>query len=204
MRLVQLDVSRHIDELLAEMYENSSILQAMIAVRGKPGIRAWPKEIKGRLRISFVECRMVAGIVYFRDRLVIDPDVTNIQLQLIHRTHASGPGDYPGRVRTLDLINRQYWWLGMSIIVRTYSNTYLLFDKTKTPKSLPTGFLKLLMIPLAQRRDISIDYITPLPPYRRKDRAFQHVVVVVDRLTKMYHFIATEGLGVEELVEQFI
>jgi hypothetical protein len=49
-----------------------------------------------------------------------------------------------------------------------------------------------------------VDYITPLPPCRRKDRVFQHVVVVVDRLTKMRHFIVTEGLGTEELTEWFI
>ena len=147
---------------------------------------------------------MVAGKVYFRDRLVIDPDDANIQLQLIHQTHASGPGGHPGRVKTLDLMNRKYWWPGMSIAVRTYCNACLLCDKTKTPRSLPTGFLKPLAIPLAPWRDISVDYITPLPPCRRKDRVFQHVVVVVDRLTKMRHFIATEGLGAEELAERFI
>jgi hypothetical protein len=38
--LVQLNVSRHIDELLAEMYANTVILQAMIEALGKPGIRA--------------------------------------------------------------------------------------------------------------------------------------------------------------------
>ena len=30
------------------------------------------------------------------------------------------------------------------------------------------------------------------------------MVVVVDRLMKMHHFIATEGLGTEELAERFI
>ena len=110
---------------------------------------AWPRELKQRLRIPFAECRVVAGKVYWRDRLVIDPDDANIQLQLIHRTHASGPGGHPGRVKTLDLMNRKYWWPGMSIAVRTYCNACLLCDKTKTPRSLPTGFLKPLAIPLA-------------------------------------------------------
>src|SRR4030088_824629 len=204
LHLFQLDISCHIDELLAEMCESSAILQAMIEALGKPGTRARPKELKGRLKIPFEECRIVAGKVYFRDRLVIDPDDANIQLQLIHRTHASGPGGHPGRVKTLDLMNSKYWWPGMSIAVRTYCNACLLYDKTKTPRSLPTGFLKPLAIPLVPWRDISVDYITPLPPCRRKDRVFQHVVVVVDRLTKMRHFIATEGLGVEELAERFI
>src|SRR3979411_1129606 len=155
LRLFQLDVSRHIDELLAEMCESSSILQVMIEALGKPGTRAWPKELKGRLKIPFTECRMVAGKVYFRDRLVIDPDDANIQLQFIHWTHTSGPGSHPGRVKTLDLINRKYWWLGMSIAVRTYCNACLLCDKTKTSRSLPVGFLKPLAIPLAPWRNIS-------------------------------------------------
>jgi hypothetical protein len=202
--LCQLDILHHIDKLLAEMCENSTILQVIIEALEKLRICAWPKELKGGLRIPVAECRAVTGKVYFRVLLVIDPDDTNIQLQLIHRTHVSGPGGHPGRVRTLDLMNRKYWWLGMSITVRTYCNMCLLYDKTKTPRSLPTGFLKPLAILLIPWRDISMDYITPLPPYRRKDRTFQHMVVVVDRLTKMCHFIATEGLEVEELAERFI
>ena len=50
----------------------------MIEALGKPGTRAWPKELKGRLKILFAEYRMVAGKVYFRDRLVIDLDDANI------------------------------------------------------------------------------------------------------------------------------
>jgi hypothetical protein len=44
----------------------------------------------------------------------------------------------------------------------------------------------------------------PLPPCRRKECVSQHMVVVVDRLTKMCHFIASEGLGAEELAKRFI
>jgi hypothetical protein len=102
----------------------------MIEALGKPETCAWPKELKRRLRIPFAECRVVAGKVYFRDRLVIDPDDANIQLQLIYQTHTSGPGSYPSRVKTLSLINRKYWWPGMSIAVGTYCNTFLLYDKT--------------------------------------------------------------------------
>ena len=55
LRIFQLDVSRHIDELLAEMCESSAILQGMMEALGKPGAHAWPKELKGRLRIPFAE-----------------------------------------------------------------------------------------------------------------------------------------------------
>jgi hypothetical protein len=168
LRLSHLDMSCHIDDLLTEMCESTVILQGMMTAFVEPGARKWPKELKPRLRIPFTECRVVASKVYFRDRLVIDLDDTNIQLQLIHRTHTSGPGGHLGRVKTLDMMNRKYWWPGMSIAVRTYCNVYLLYDKTKTTRSLPVGFLKPLVV--------------PLPPYKRKDQVFQHVVVRVDCL----------------------
>jgi hypothetical protein len=78
LRLTQLDMSRHIDDLRTEMYESSVILQGMMTVLAEPGAYAWPKELKQRLRIPFAECRVVAGKVYFRDCLVIDSDDTNI------------------------------------------------------------------------------------------------------------------------------
>jgi hypothetical protein len=204
MRLLQLDVSRHIDDLLTDMYASSRPLQAVMRALADPGARAWPKQLKQQLRVPYAECRAVAGKAYFRDRLIIDPEDTDMHLQLIHRTHASGPGGHPGRVKTLDLMNRKYWWPKMSIAVRSYCNACLLCDKTKTPRSLPTGFLKPLPVPLAPWRDISVDYITPLPPCGRRGQEFHHVAVVVDRLTKMRHFIPTTTLEAEELADRFI
>jgi hypothetical protein len=120
----------------------------MMTALAKRGVHVWPKEVKQRLRIPFMECRVVAGKVYFKDRLVIGPNDTNIQLQLIHWTYASRPGGHPGRVKTLDLMNRKYWRPRMCIPVRTYCTACLLHDKLKTPKSLPAGFLKSLAVPL--------------------------------------------------------
>jgi len=170
----------------------------------KPGCRAWPTAIKRRLRVPFAECRVVTGKIYFRDRLLVDPDDHNLHLQLIYRTHASGPGGHPGRTKTIDLMNRKYWWPGMTTAIRSFCDACLLCDKTKQPRSAPAGFLKPLPIPLASWRDISVDYITPLPPCSRYSQTFKHVAVVVDRLTKMRHFIATEGLSTEEFADRFI
>lgn len=147
---------------------------------------------------------MVAYRAYYRGRLIIDPDDDFLHLQLIHRTHASGPGGHPGRTKTIDLMNRQYWWAGMTKKIEEYCAACLLCDKTKRPRTAPTGFLKPLPIPLTPWHDISVDYITPLPPCERSGRTYNHVAVVVDRLTKMRHFLATEGLSVDELVDRFV
>jgi len=204
LRLFRLDVSQPIDDLIAFSYQTSPFLADVVAALSDPDHRAWPRALKQRLRIPFAECRVVAGKVYFRDRLLLDPDDANLHLQVIHRTHASGPGGHPGRTKTLDLLNRKYWWPGISQAVKTYCNACLLCDKTKTPRSSPPGFLKPLPLPLTPWRDVSVDYITPLPPCTRRGRVYNHVAVVVDRLTKMRHFIATETLEADELADRFI
>jgi len=204
LRLFQLDVSQPIDDLIDYSYWHSDFLCEVAAALKKPGCRAWPTAIKRRLRVPFAECRVVTGKIYFRDRLLVDPDDHNLHLQLIYRTHASGPGGHPGRTKTIDLMNRKYWWPGMTTAIRSFCDACLLCDKTKQPRSAPAGFLKPLPIPLAPWRDISVDYITPLPPCSRYSQTFKHVAVVVDRLTKMRHFIATEGLSTEEFADRFI
>jgi hypothetical protein len=204
LRLFQLDTSRHIDDLITEMYKRSPLLQSVIAALLNPGTMEWLAALKKVLRIPMAECRVVAGKVLFRDRLVVDPSDAEMHLQIIHRTHSAAAGGHPGRTKTLDLLNRTYWWPGMATAVCAFCKACLLCGKTKASKASPAGFLKPLPIPLAPWKDISVDYITPLPPCTRRGQTYRHVAVVVDRLTKMRHFIPTATLEAEELAERFI
>jgi hypothetical protein len=64
---------------------------------------------------------------------------------------------------------------------------------------LLTGFLKPLPLLLAPWRDISIDYITLLLESVVYGQEFKHIAIVVNRLTKIRHFIPTISLEAEEL-----
>ena len=76
--------------------------------------------------------------------------------------------------------------------------------RTKPSRRLRQGLLKPLPVPHAPWRDISIDYVTPLPKCLHLGQEFKHVAVVVDRLTKMRHFIPTVTMEPEELADRFI
>lgn len=51
------------------------------------------------------------------------------------------------------------------------------------------GILRPLPVPERSWQDISMDFITHLPP----SRGYDAILVVVDRLTKMKHFIPCKG-----------
>ena len=115
-----------------------------------------------------------------------------------------GLGGYLGKTKTLDLFNKQYYWKGIADDVRKYVARYLFCIKTKFPKLLSAGLLKLLLLLLKPWAKISVNYIIFLPFCKRQGREFKYIAVVVDRLTKIRHFLLIEILELGELADRFV
>ena len=201
--LSALNPDKSLDELIREAYHMNDLAQKMIAALQDPSARRWPKTIRKYLRCDMSECQLIDGRIFFRNRLFI-PDHLDLHLEVVHRSHSIGPAGHPGRVKTLDLLNRTYWWPGISHFTATFVKDCALCVRTKTPRSSPPGFLKPLALPARPWTDISIDYVTTLPQCCRNGRTYEHVLVVVDRLTKMRHLIPVTSLTTDELVEGFL
>src|SRR4029077_11395198 len=193
---------KSLEELIRAAYrENEPARDIITALRDRE-TRRWPKPIRKMLRCDKSECSTVDGPMYYRNRLFV-PDSPDLRLEVVHRTHSSGPAGHPGRVKTLDLLNRTYWWPRMSQFTATFVKDCALCFRTKTPRSAPPGFLKPLELPARPWTNISIDYIVELPECVRNGKTYRHILVVVDRLTKMRHFIPVTGVTTEELVDVF-
>ena len=192
-----------LDELIRKAYQENELAQQIVFAMREKAARRWPKAIRKLLRCDKSECSIVDGLVYFRNRLFV-PDSPELRLEVVHRTHSTGPAGHPGRVKTLDLLNRTYWWPGMSQFTAKFVKDCALCFRTKTPRSAPPGFLKPLELPARPWTDISVDYLVDLPECARHGRIYKHILVVVDRLTKMRHCIPVTGLTTEELVDAFI
>ena len=201
---------KSVDELIRQGYAENSLAQQMLAALRERGernkdrtTRRWPKAIRKLLRCDKSECSIVDGLIYFRNRLFV-PDAPELRLEVVHRTHSSGPAGHPGRVKTLDLLNRTYWWPGISQFTATFVRDCALCFQTKTLRSAPPGFLKPLELPARPWTDISIDHVVDLPECKRNGKTYRHIFAVVDRLTKMRHLVAVTSLDTDELVEVFL
>ena len=65
-------------------------------------------------------------------------------MQILYKAYAIGLGGYPGKTKTLDLFNRQYYWKEIADNIRKYIADYLFYIKIMFSKLLPAGLLKLL------------------------------------------------------------
>ena len=141
-------------------------------LQGQPGTRSDYK------KFSYVD-----GLLY-RDGLLYVPD-TPARLKVLQTHHDSPLAGHFGVAKTLELITRNYWWPKLRPFVQDYIKTCDTCARVKTPHHLPYGKLLPLLIPAQQWQSISLDFITDLPDSDK----FDSVLVVVDRLSKMAHFI---------------
>jgi hypothetical protein len=85
----------------------------------------------------------------------------------------------------LDL-KKNYWWHGMKHDIARFVAYYDVCRRIKAEHQKPSGLLQPLPIPMWKWDEVGMDFITGLP---RTKNGHDSVWVVVDRLTKVAHFI---------------
>lgn len=77
---------------------------------------------------------------------------------------------------------------------------------TKSSRHKPYGKLTPLPVPTHKWKDISLDFVTGLPPSKDwRGHTCDSIAVIVDRLTKMSHYIAVDKtLDAEQFAQVLI
>ena len=136
----------------------------------------------------------------FYDGLLYVPS-KELQLDILRIRHDAPTAGHFGVAKTLDLIKRDYWWPSINNLVQRYVHSCPVCAKNKIDRHKPHGLLHPLPIPDRAWSSISLDFITDLPP----SNDFDSICVVVDRLTKMSHFIpCLKSISAEDTAFLFI
>ncbi|KAJ1155054.1 hypothetical protein NDU88_007790 [Pleurodeles waltl] len=125
----------------------------------------------------------------FHDARLFVP-TTKLRKIVFHWLHVIPTAGHPGTPKTLELIQRYFWWPTLTKDVKTMVNNCEVCAHTKTSHSKQKGLLYPLPTPSRPWEHISLDFITGLPVVQ------QHsvILVVVDSLTKYGHLIACKKL----------
>ncbi|CAA7046444.1 unnamed protein product [Microthlaspi erraticum] len=120
------------------------------------------------------------GFLFRESRLCI-PDCS-LRLKLISELHNEG---HVGRDRTLLLVSSSYFWPSLRRDVERFVERCVICQTSKGQAS-NAGLYLPLPIPTQPWTDISMDFVMGLP---RTQKGFDSIFVVVDRFSKMVHFI---------------
>jgi hypothetical protein len=139
------------------------------------------------------------------ENLVVVP-TANLQLEVMLDSHSTLATGHFGVNKTLELIQRNFYWPGMRRSIQKLIKGCDTCSRAKADRSKPYGLLHPLPIPEGRWTDLSIDFITDLPP-SGTDK-YDQICVVKCRLTKQAHFIPTfktiDAQGTATLFLQYI
>jgi hypothetical protein len=138
------------------------------------------------------------GILYQKMKLWVPKDLIQTVLESEHDSKIAG---HFGQDKTIELIRRNFWWPRMDKTIIDYIQSCVECQKDKAARHLKYGLLQPLELPYAPWRSIAMDFITDLPESSGCDQLW----VVVDRFTKMAHFIPLQknGKTTEDLARIF-
>jgi transposase InsO family protein len=115
-------------------------------------------------------------------------------LRIVQECHDSPAAGHFGVAKTLALVKRVARWRGMSAYVKKFVRSCDVCARAKAPRHAPHGLLQPLPIPDRPWGSISMDFITDLPV----SHGYDSILVVVDRLTKMAHFVPCKKTATSE------
>jgi transposase InsO family protein len=99
-------------------------------------------------------------------------------------------------------LKTRYWWKDMRRDIAHYMACCDTCSRVKIEHQKPAGLLKPLEIPVWKWEDISMDFVVGLP---RTPKGNDSVWVIVDRLTKVAHFVPVKTQHrTERLAELYV
>lgn len=188
---------------LRELWERS--LQAnnrywLIRRAVMEGERQFPA--KWGLPISISECSIDEGRrLCWRDRIWI-PHHEPLRTKIIQNTHDSSLTGHPGRDLTKVLIGRSFTWPGLSQDVRQFLKNCDVCGRTAVWREKRKGLLKPLPIPDRMWSELSVDFVTGVPP--SGPTSATNIMVITDRLFKNVIYEPMASITTESVAEAML
>ena len=140
------------------------------------------------------------GNLVLKEGKVYIPKDEELRVEVIQLHHDVPAVGYGERWKMVELVTRNYWWLGVTRDVEKYVEGCDLCQRIKNRIEELAGKLKLSKIPEKPWTHLMVDFITKLPVVAGQDA----ILVVCNRLSKIMHFVATtEGTLAEGLARLF-
>nr|CAE04771.3 OSJNBa0079C19.12 [Oryza sativa Japonica Group] len=148
-----------------------------------PDIQEIKKNMRRGKAIGFLEDEQ--GTVWLGERICV-PDNKDLKDAILKEAHDTLYSIHPGSTKMYQDLKERFWWASMKREIAEYVAVCDVCQRVKAEHQKPAGLLQPLKIPEWKWEEIGMDFITGLP---RTSSGHYSIWVIVDRLTKVAHFI---------------
>ena len=141
------------------------------------------------------------GVLY-KDKRVFVPNSNELKKKLLREHHDIPLGGHLGIHKTFERLRRRWTWPKLKRSVEEYVRSCEACQRNKPTTQKQTGLLQSLPVPERRWQQVTIDFITKLP---KTKRGYDAVLVAVDKLSKMVHYVpTTTDVDAREVAKLFI
>lgn len=126
------------------------------------------------------------GSEYSRLAIPYDKKIKDL---LVRQCHDSITAGHFGYFKTFELAHKMFYWPKMLNYIKSFCKSCSVCQRNKTSTQAVQGLFSPLPIPEGRWTDVSMDFVTAVP---KTIRDHDMILVIIDRFTKMAHFIATD------------
>jgi hypothetical protein len=126
------------------------------------------------------------GILLYKNRVYV-PNVQGFKLAILREMNNVHYVGHPGYQKIVAAVRSHYFWPGMKKEIVEYIARCMECQKVTAEHRHPAGLLHPLPIPEWKWKVVTMDFITGLP---RREKQHDSIMVVVEKLTKVAHFIS--------------
>jgi hypothetical protein len=139
------------------------------------------------------------GVLWYKGRICV-LDIKELKHKILCEAHGSSYSTHPGGNKMYHDLKATYWWYGMKRDVTEYVALCDTCQQVEAEHQWPAELLQPLQVPEWKWEGIAMNFIMGLP---RTQSGYDSIRVIVDRLTKVAHFILGKitysGLKLAEL-----
>jgi hypothetical protein len=125
------------------------------------------------------------GVLWYNGRICV-PTIDDLKQLIMKEAHDTPYSIHPGGTKMYQDLKETFWWHGMKRDIAFFIAKCDVCQRVKAEHQRPTGLLQPLKIPVWKWEEVGMDFVTGLP---RSNHGHDSIWVIVDRLTKVAHFI---------------
>jgi hypothetical protein len=125
------------------------------------------------------------GTIWFKKRIYV-PEIEHLRQLILREAHDSAYSIHPRSTKMYQDLKEKYWWYSLKRVVAIHVALCDVCQRVKAEHQRPAGLLQPLKVPEWKWEETGMDFIVGLP--RTRD-GYDSIWVIVDRLTKVAHFI---------------
>ena len=138
--------------------------------------------------------------VWYHKGVIAVPDSPSVKRAILTELHDSPVAGHGGEWRTVQLVRRYFWWPSLERDCRQFVKGCMHCQRNKAQTRRYAGQLQQHEVPSQKWLHLAMDFITNLPVTAR---GHNMIMVVVDVLTKMAHFVPCQMTDGAEAIAHF-